>query len=102
MEELGIDISGHRSKHVDEFASRQFGTTITVCDNARNAARSFSARPSGCITVSPPPSITKYSEERLPHISKARADKGQPGSSTTQRARYHSQALSEEIGRQLG
>jgi len=35
MKELGIDISNHRSKHVDEFQSQQFDYVLTVCDNAR-------------------------------------------------------------------
>jgi len=37
MDELGIDISGHRSKSVDEFAGHDFDTVITVCDNARES-----------------------------------------------------------------
>ena len=37
MREAGIDISGHRSKHVDEFAGRHFDYVLTVCDNAREA-----------------------------------------------------------------
>lgn len=36
MKELGIDISAHRSKHVDEFAGRDFDYVLTVCDNARD------------------------------------------------------------------
>jgi arsenate reductase len=36
MQELGIDISGHRSKSVDEFAGRQFDYVLTVCDHARD------------------------------------------------------------------
>ncbi len=35
MNEIGIDISGHRSKSVDEFASRDFDYVFTVCDNAK-------------------------------------------------------------------
>ena len=34
MGELGIDISGHRSKSVDEFAKEPVDLVITVCDNA--------------------------------------------------------------------
>jgi len=35
MKEIGIDISGHHSKSVDEFAGRDFDLVLTVCDNAR-------------------------------------------------------------------
>ena len=41
MEELGIDISGHRSKHVDEFEGQQFDYVITVCDNAKESCPVF-------------------------------------------------------------
>jgi arsenate reductase len=35
MRELGIDISGHRSKGVNEFTSQSFDYILTVCDNAK-------------------------------------------------------------------
>jgi arsenate reductase len=35
MQELGVDMSSHRSKSVDEFADDSFHLVITVCDNAR-------------------------------------------------------------------
>jgi arsenate reductase (thioredoxin) len=35
MQEIGIDISGHRSKSVDEFLGQEFDYIITVCDNAK-------------------------------------------------------------------
>src|SRR5215203_1174498 len=35
MREVGIDITGHRSKSVDELAGRDFDYVITVCDNAK-------------------------------------------------------------------
>jgi len=37
MKELGIDISGSRSKHVDDLdiASRDYDYVVTVCDEAR-------------------------------------------------------------------
>jgi arsenate reductase len=41
MRELGIDISGHRSKSVDEFAGQEFDYAITVCDNAKEACPVF-------------------------------------------------------------
>jgi arsenate reductase len=34
MREVGIDISGQRSKSVDEFTGEEFDYVITVCDNA--------------------------------------------------------------------
>jgi len=34
MRELGIDISGHHSKHLNEFLNRPVETVITVCGNA--------------------------------------------------------------------
>ena len=41
MAEIGIDISGHRSKHMDEFLSRRVDTVITVCGNADQACPMF-------------------------------------------------------------
>jgi arsenate reductase (thioredoxin) len=34
MKEIGIDISSHRSKHLDEFLKQPVETVITVCGNA--------------------------------------------------------------------
>ena len=41
MRDIGIDISSHRSKSVDEFAGRQFDYIITVCDNAKESCPVF-------------------------------------------------------------
>jgi len=36
MDEIGIDISGHRSKTLDEFAGQDMDIVVTVCDAARD------------------------------------------------------------------
>ena len=41
MAEVGVDISGHRSKHVSELASVHFDYVVTVCDNARESCPNF-------------------------------------------------------------
>jgi protein-tyrosine-phosphatase len=48
MSEIGIDISGHHSKSVDEFVGQKFDYVITVCDHARELCQSFRARRSTC------------------------------------------------------
>ena len=45
MAERGIDISSHRSKHVDEFAGQTFDYVITVCDNAKETCPFFPGAP---------------------------------------------------------
>ncbi|MCJ7643858.1 MAG: arsenate reductase ArsC, partial [Candidatus Aminicenantes bacterium] len=34
MAEIGIDISSHRSKSIDEFMDQRFDHVVMVCDNA--------------------------------------------------------------------
>jgi len=41
MKEIGIDISAHRCKHVDELAGRTFDYVLTVCDHANEACPVF-------------------------------------------------------------
>jgi arsenate reductase len=44
MREIGIDISGHRSKSVEEFLGQGFRYVITVCDNAKESCPVFPGR----------------------------------------------------------
>ena len=41
MAEAGVDISGHRSKHVDELGGVAFDHVITVCDAAHESCPLF-------------------------------------------------------------
>lgn len=41
MAEIGIDISGHRSKHLTEYAGQSFDMAINVCDDAKEACPYF-------------------------------------------------------------
>jgi arsenate reductase len=41
MRELGIDISGHRAKSVQEFDGQHFDYVITVCNSARDSCPVF-------------------------------------------------------------
>ena len=42
MREIGIDITSHRSKSLDEFTAQPFDYVITVCDNANETCPIFS------------------------------------------------------------
>jgi len=41
MSDMGVDISTHRSKSVDEFLKERFDYVITVCDNAKESCPVF-------------------------------------------------------------
>jgi len=41
LKEIGVDISTHHSKHMDEFLNRPVDTVITVCGNADQACPMF-------------------------------------------------------------
>ena len=41
MKEVGIDITAHRSKHVEEFNGQHFDYVLTVCDNVKESCPLF-------------------------------------------------------------
>lgn len=44
MQEIGIDISHHRSKSIKEFADIQIDYIVTLCDQAKEACLFFPAK----------------------------------------------------------
>jgi arsenate reductase len=73
MREVGIDISGHRSKSVDEFAGQDFDYVITVCDNAKESCPIFPARTKRIHwSIGDPAAAQGSEEERLAAFRHAR------------------------------
>ena len=66
MREIGIDITGHRSKSVEEFRGQGFDFVVTVCDHARDVCPVF---PEGTAMVhwsfEDPAAVEGSEEERL-------------------------------------
>jgi arsenate reductase len=73
MSEVGIDISGHRSKNVTEYLGQHFPIVITVCDNAKEHCPIF---PGPCIRehwpFEDPAEATGTDEQRLKVFRKVR------------------------------
>ena len=44
MKEAGVDISGHKSQHLDEFDDINFDYVITVCGNANESCPVFTKK----------------------------------------------------------
>ncbi|HEX42590.1 MAG TPA: arsenate reductase ArsC [Phycisphaerales bacterium] len=44
MAEAGVDISGHKSKHLKDLSEVQFDYVVTVCDNAHESCPIFPGR----------------------------------------------------------
>jgi arsenate reductase len=64
MAELGIDLSSHRSKSVDEFAGQDIDIVITVCDNAREACPVFPRKTAMLHMPFPDPAAVEGSKEQ--------------------------------------
>ena len=73
MREVGIDISGHRSKSVDEFGGQTFDLVITVCDNARETCPIFpGAKQMVHHSFDDPAAVEGSTEERLAAFRRVR------------------------------
>ncbi len=73
MKEIGIDISDHRSKSVDEFATQSFDYILTVCDHARETCPTYPG-PANRLhhNFEDPAAVEGSEEERLTAFRKVR------------------------------
>ncbi|MBN2046844.1 MAG: arsenate reductase ArsC [Anaerolineaceae bacterium] len=73
MLDLGIDISSHRSKSLNEFLDQQFDYVITVCDNAAKNCPMF---PGKAVRIhwglTDPAAVEGSEEEKLNSFRKVR------------------------------
>jgi arsenate reductase len=77
MDEVGIDISGHRSKTIAEFEGQPFDYAVTVCDEAREACPYFAgARQQLHWSFDDPSAATGSEAERLAVFRRVRDEIG--------------------------
>jgi arsenate reductase len=75
MKEIGLDISHHESKSVEQFADREFDFVFTVCDNARETCPTFPNAEKKLHWPYEDPALAEGSEEeRLKVFRKVRDD----------------------------
>jgi arsenate reductase len=73
MKEVGIDISRHRSKSIDEFADEKFDFVMTLCDHAAESCPIFFGGVQRIHMGLPnPTAISGSGEERLMAFRKVR------------------------------
>ncbi|MGE0877791.1 MAG: MarR family transcriptional regulator [Acidimicrobiia bacterium] len=60
LRKRGIDISGVRTKHLDEFANRRFDLVITLCDKVREVCPPFPDRPTAVHWSIADPALERY------------------------------------------
>lgn len=65
MNELGINLSGHYSKSIEEFTEQKFDIIVTVCDNAKETCPYFSGGKQYIHKSFPDPSALKGDEETI-------------------------------------
>jgi arsenate reductase (thioredoxin) len=75
MDERGIDIRSHRSKHLNEYLAQPFDYVITVCDNAAETCPLFPGPARRIHWSFPDPAAVEGAEaERLASFRQVRDD----------------------------
>ena len=75
MKEVGIDITSHRSKHVDELVGQHFDYVLTVCDNAKESCPVFFGKATRLHhSFNDPAAVEGSEEKRLGAFRKVRDD----------------------------
>ena len=74
MAAAGIDITDHRSKHLDEFAGQRFDILITVCDDAAEAGPVFPGAAQRLHWSIPDPSAVEGSDRERAQAFASAAD----------------------------
>ncbi len=76
MQEAGVDISNHTSKHINELGDVQFDYVFTVCDSAHESCPNFPGRTRVIhVGFDDPPRLAKTAgneEEALNHYRRVR------------------------------
>ena len=68
MAEVGIDISGNTSDHVDRYVGEQYDLVVTVCDWARESCPIFPGAKRLLHRAFEDPDYPQMSEEELAHV----------------------------------
>jgi arsenate reductase len=73
MTELGVDMTGHYSKHIDELGGQHFDLIVTVCDHAAEHCPSLpSATPTKHVPFDDPPTLAKLAKNELESLNSYR------------------------------
>lgn len=72
LKEIGIDISGQRSKTLNEFMGREFDIVITLCDSARESCPIFPGKRIVHKGFLDPSSVKGAKEKKLEAFRKSR------------------------------
>lgn len=72
LKEIGIDISGQRSKNLNEFLDEKFDFVVTVCDSAKESCPFFPGRRILHRGFQDPSMVWGAEEEKLAEFRKSR------------------------------